>query len=64
MRIDLQGLRRKDIRCGNIAAILKLDDNLNREYKIFEAAPQVGDHHGVWALQFANSVFCNHGTAG
>ncbi|KAL1929408.1 hypothetical protein VTP01DRAFT_1546 [Rhizomucor pusillus] len=27
-------------RCGNIAAILKLDDNLNREYKIFEAAPQ------------------------
>ncbi|KAI9496344.1 serine/threonine-protein phosphatase 4 catalytic subunit [Zychaea mexicana] len=28
-------------RCGNIAAILKLDDSLNREYKIFDAAPQV-----------------------
>lgn len=28
-------------RCGNIAAILKLDDYLNKEYKLFEAAPQV-----------------------
>lgn len=28
-------------RCGNIAAILKLDDNLNQDYKIFDAAPQV-----------------------
>ncbi|KAI9318130.1 serine/threonine-protein phosphatase 4 catalytic subunit [Dichotomocladium elegans] len=27
-------------RCGNIAAILELDDNLNREYKKFDAAPQ------------------------
>ncbi|CDS05901.1 Putative Serine/threonine-protein phosphatase [Lichtheimia ramosa] len=27
-------------RCGNIAAILKLDDNLNQDYKIFDAAPQ------------------------
>jgi len=26
-------------RCGNVAAILKLDENLNQEYKIFQAAP-------------------------
>eukprot|EP01124_Arcella_intermedia_P008866 TRINITY_DN1567_c0_g1_i1.p1 TRINITY_DN1567_c0_g1~~TRINITY_DN1567_c0_g1_i1.p1 ORF type:complete len:307 (-),score=29.79 TRINITY_DN1567_c0_g1_i1:67-987(-) len=26
-------------RCGNIAAILELDENLNRSFKIFEAAP-------------------------
>lgn len=26
-------------RCGNVAAILELDENLNREFKIFEAAP-------------------------
>jgi serine/threonine-protein phosphatase 4 catalytic subunit len=31
------GLR---IRCGNVAAILELDEQLNSEYKIFEAAPQ------------------------
>jgi len=28
-------------RCGNVAAILKLDENLNQEYKIFNAAPHV-----------------------
>lgn len=28
-------------RCGNVAAILELDDNLSREFTIFEAAPQV-----------------------
>lgn len=27
-------------RCGNVAAILELDENLNRNYKIFDAAPQ------------------------
>ena len=27
-------------RCGNEAAILELDEHLNRSYKIFEAAPQ------------------------
>ncbi len=27
-------------RCGNVAAILELDEKLNPEYKIFEAAPQ------------------------
>ena len=28
-------------RCGNVAAILQLDENLQREFTIFEAAPQV-----------------------
>lgn len=28
-------------RCGNVAAILELDDYLNKQYKLFEAAPQV-----------------------
>jgi serine/threonine-protein phosphatase 4 catalytic subunit len=32
-------------RCGNIAAILELDENLNRSFKIFEAAP--ADSRGV-----------------
>jgi len=32
-------------RCGNIAAILELDENLNRSFKIFEAAP--ADIRGV-----------------
>ncbi|KAJ3049603.1 Serine/threonine-protein phosphatase 4 catalytic subunit [Rhizophlyctis rosea] len=27
-------------RCGNVAAILELDEHLNKNYKIFEAAPQ------------------------
>jgi serine/threonine-protein phosphatase 4 catalytic subunit len=27
-------------RCGNVAAILELDENLDKYYKIFEAAPQ------------------------
>jgi len=27
-------------RCGNVASILELDENLNKYYKIFEAAPQ------------------------
>ncbi|KAA3670637.1 serine/threonine-protein phosphatase 4 catalytic subunit, partial [Paragonimus westermani] len=27
-------------RCGNVAAILRLDDQLNKEFAIFEAAPQ------------------------
>lgn len=28
-------------RCGNVAAILELDENLGKFYKIFDAAPQV-----------------------
>ncbi|KAK6460115.1 Metallo-dependent phosphatase-like protein [Scheffersomyces coipomensis] len=27
-------------RCGNIASVLTIDDNLNRDYKVFEAATQ------------------------
>ena len=30
-------------RCGNVAAILELDEHLQREFTIFEAAPQVCD---------------------
>jgi len=36
-------------RCGNVAAILELDEHLNRNFKIFEAAPQ--DGRGVPAKQ-------------
>jgi len=28
-------------RCGNVAAILELDENLSKLYKMFDAAPQV-----------------------
>ena len=28
-------------RCGNVAAILELDEHLNKDFTIFEAAPQV-----------------------
>ena len=27
-------------RCGNVAAILELDEHLTRSFKVFEAAPQ------------------------
>ena len=27
-------------RCGNVAAILEVDDNLNKRFKVFDAAPQ------------------------
>lgn len=27
-------------RCGNVAAILELDENTDRQFKIFDAAPQ------------------------
>ena len=26
-------------RCGNVAAILEIDENLNNSFKIYEAAP-------------------------
>ncbi|KAJ0750873.1 putative protein-serine/threonine phosphatase [Helianthus annuus] len=28
-------------RCGNVAAILELDENLNKQFRVFKAAPQV-----------------------
>jgi len=28
------------LRCGNVAAILELNDHLHRDFIIFEAAPQ------------------------
>jgi hypothetical protein len=28
-------------RCGNVAAILEIDEHMNKQYRIFEAAPQV-----------------------
>ena len=31
---------KQNIRCGNVASILELDENLAKSYKIFEAAPQ------------------------
>jgi len=39
----------QNFRCGNVAAILELDEQLNRNYKIFEAAPQ--DSRGIPAKQ-------------
>jgi hypothetical protein len=37
-------------RCGNVAAILALDENLNRSFGIFEAAPQV-----LWLVLLHNN---------
>jgi serine/threonine-protein phosphatase 4 catalytic subunit len=42
-------------RCGNIAAILQLDANLNRSFKTFEAAPQ--DARGLPARKPATEYF-------
>jgi len=28
-------------RCGNVAAILELDENLDKQFRVFEAAPHV-----------------------
>ncbi|KAH7479308.1 Serine/threonine-protein phosphatase 4 catalytic subunit [Phytophthora ramorum] len=42
-------------RCGNVAAILELDENLEQRFKIFEAAPQ--DARGVPAKKPAPDYF-------
>jgi serine/threonine-protein phosphatase 4 catalytic subunit len=42
-------------RCGNVAAILELDEHLNKNYKIFEAAPQ--EARGVPAKKPAPDYF-------
>ena len=42
-------------RCGNVAAILELDEHLNKSFKIFEAAPQ--ESRGVPAKKPAPDYF-------
>eukprot|EP00005_Dracoamoeba_jomungandri_P000647 CAMPEP_0174256478 /NCGR_PEP_ID=MMETSP0439-20130205/5705_1 /TAXON_ID=0 /ORGANISM="Stereomyxa ramosa, Strain Chinc5" /LENGTH=154 /DNA_ID=CAMNT_0015339097 /DNA_START=506 /DNA_END=970 /DNA_ORIENTATION=- len=42
-------------RCGNVAAILELDEHLNQNFKIFEACPQ--EVRGVPAKQPAPDYF-------
>ena len=42
-------------RCGNVAAILELDEHLTKNYKIFEAAPQ--EARGVPAKKPAPDYF-------
>ena len=42
-------------RCGNVAAILELDENLAKHYQIFEAAPQ--EVRGVPAKKPAPDYF-------
>lgn len=48
-------------RCGNVAAILELDENLNKEFRVFQAAPQVCIpdqlmYFGKWYLPLFISV--------
>lgn len=38
-------------RCGNVAAILELDEHLNKNFKIFEAAPQVTHYFSLHFTQ-------------
>ncbi|ONM20352.1 Serine/threonine-protein phosphatase [Zea mays] len=42
-------------RCGNIAAILELDENLNKQFRVFEAAPH--ESRGVPAKRPAPDYF-------
>ena len=42
-------------RCGNVAAILELDENRERNYKVFQAAPQ--DVRGIPAKKPAPEYF-------
>ncbi|CAD5218268.1 unnamed protein product [Bursaphelenchus okinawaensis] len=42
-------------RCGNVAAILEFDDKLNKEFTIFEAAPQ--EHRGAPAKKPQSDYF-------
>jgi len=42
-------------RCGNVAAILELDEKLTKYYKIFEAAPQ--DNRGAPAKKSVPDYF-------
>lgn len=42
-------------RCGNVAAILELDENLNKQFRVFDAAPQ--DSRGTPAKRPAPDYF-------
>ena len=46
-------------RCGNVAAILELDEHLNKDFTIFEAAPQVNRpiFFGVLVLFFGKGLY-------
>ena len=37
-------MRLRPGRCGNVAALLELDEHLNKSYKIFEASPELVRH--------------------
>lgn len=36
-------------RCGNVAAILELDENLKKDYQLFEAAPTVSNNSTTYS---------------
>lgn len=42
-------------RCGNVAAILELDEQCGRNFKVFDAAPQ--DARGIPAKKAAPDYF-------
>jgi serine/threonine-protein phosphatase 4 catalytic subunit len=42
-------------RCGNVAAILELDENLNKNFKVFDSAPQ--EKRGIPAKKPAPDYF-------
>jgi hypothetical protein len=43
-------------RCGNVAAILELDENLNKQFRVFEAAPHVCILHLWYVLPLSNTL--------
>jgi len=43
------------IRCGNVAAILELSETLQRDFTIFEAAPQ--ENRGMPTKKYAADYF-------
>jgi len=38
-------------RCGNVAAILELDENLEKQFKIYDAAPPADARGGARKVQ-------------
>jgi len=43
-------------RCGNVAAILELDENLDKKFTVFEAAPQVSVMCFVWFVSSSKAL--------